>query len=189
MLELIPASIAMIIIAYGAWNFTMRHFVTAAASGTAIVVGMLTTRGWRRRWRTWPVALRGDLLAAMKAAEDGRMRVNREEGVLLMGGKARSGSVLLVYGEREYAHARETGGTCVFTAFLLVRPDARVRRHMDIQYFAAGAPQPCKRTRAQKWATLREAASERAAQRDATPEEIRRVIRQLEGAEVLPPPG
>jgi hypothetical protein len=167
--------LALVIAAYAAWNLAAGHFLTAGVGGVALAIGALSLRGRVRVWKGAPVALRAELRHGMKGMKDGDMWVNRGEETLLAAGFARSGAILFTQNEAE----RESGAASLTVSFLMPRGDPKVYRYVSGAHMSR---RDLRRDARLVGRAMREGLM------DASAEEIRAAIRQVEGAEPLPSP-
>jgi hypothetical protein len=168
------AILALTVAAYAAWNLTAGHFLSAGVGGAALAIGVLGLRNRIRIWKNAPVALRAELLGSMKAMRAAKMWVYRSaarsEEVLLRAGFVRSGVILFIQDEAE------PDGAALAVSFLMPRGDPKVYRYVS----DAQLSQRDLRDARLVGRAMREGLM------DASPEEIRAAIRQVEGAEPLP---
>jgi hypothetical protein len=167
--------VALIIAGYAAWNLTAGHFLAAGVGAAALAIGVLGLRNRIRIWKNAPVALRAELLGSMKAMRAAKMWVYRSaarsEEVLLRAGFVRSGVILFIQDEAE------PDGAALAVSFLMPRGDPKVYRYVSDAQLSRRDLRGDARLVGR---AMREGLM------DASPEEIRAAIRQVEGAEPLP---
>jgi hypothetical protein len=177
----------LLLAAVTGWNLADRQFVAAGVGAAALVIVLLQAGPIFRFWTRSPIALRAELRGALKAMKISEGLWVTGEDVLLSPGFGRWEWMLMVMPAQEFWAAQEYGGVYTITAFLLPVSRPKVYRHTDGARVDPAHPGEILEppgTRRQRARALGRAAAQ--GRMDATPEEIRTVLRQMKGAVPIP---
>lgn len=177
----------LLVVAVSGWDLAHRQFLAAGIGAAGLVIALLIAVPISRFWTRSPIALRAEFRGALKAMKISKGLWVTGEDVVLSPGFTRWTWMLMVMPAREFWAAQEYGGAYSITAFLLPTSRPKVYRRADGARVDPARPgeilEPPGTRRQQARALGRAAVQGRL---DATPEEMRTVLRQMHGAVPIP---
>lgn len=177
----------LLVAALAGWNLANSHFLGAGIGAAGLVIAVLVGVPISRFWTRSPVALRAELRSALKAMKISEGLWVTGGDVLLSPGFGRWGWMLMVMPAQEFWDAQEYGGVYTITAFQLPVSRPVIYRHTGGARVDPARPGEILEPPGSRWQQARALSRAQAQGRmDATPEEIRAVLRQMEGAVPIP---